>query len=189
MPLNPDEIVALTGTDFVTEVPNIRYRQHGNVLGIIKMYQDRFEWHDPGLPEPVVVIPYETVSGWFLLFLYITSVDIFYIWFLSFFIYEYHYFFDLQIINFIHKVFLDIIFLFSELRVSSPDKPKVQIQAVLTDQEHVNFHFVESGRSKDQLLELQKKTRAELQNLIVRHRKILKTVSFFLFTKTFHYME
>ena len=70
MPLNPDEIVALTGTAFVTQIPNIRFRQHGSALGIIKMYQDRFEWHDPALSDPVVVIPYETVSGLLLLLRY-----------------------------------------------------------------------------------------------------------------------
>ncbi|KAE9554346.1 hypothetical protein FO519_002456 [Halicephalobus sp. NKZ332] len=138
MPLNPDEIIALTGTDFVTQVPNVKYRQHGSVLGIIKMYQDRFEWHDPGVSEPIVVIPYETVS---------------------------------------------------ELRVSAPDKPKVQIQAVLTDQEHVNFHIAESGKSKDELLDLQKKTRAELQNLIVRHRKILKTHEQRMSNATMHELD
>lgn len=65
-----------------------------------------------------------------------------------------------------------------ELRVSAPDKPKVQIQAVLVDQEHVNFAFAEPGVGKEQLLESQRKTRSELQSLIVRHRKILKTVCF-----------
>lgn len=66
MPLNPEEIVALTGTTFVTQVPNVKYRQHGNALGIIKMFQDRFEWHDLVSSEPVVMIPYETISGLFL---------------------------------------------------------------------------------------------------------------------------
>uniref|UniRef100_A0AC34R7T1 BSD domain-containing protein n=1 Tax=Panagrolaimus sp. JU765 TaxID=591449 RepID=A0AC34R7T1_9BILA len=167
MPLNPEEIVALTGTTFVTQVPNIKYRQHGNTLGIIKMFQDRFEWHDPANPEPVVMIPYETIS---------------------------------------------------ELRVSAPDKPKVQIQAVLVDQEHVNFAFAEPGAGKEQLLESQKRTRSELQkhvnfafaepgagkeqllesqkrtrselqSLIVRHRKILKTHEQQMSTATTHELE
>ena len=70
----------------------------------------------------------------------------------------------------------------SVLRVSSPEKSKVQLQACLNVGENVTFQFADPSKNKEQLLVEQKKARDQLQELLVRHRKLVNTVGFHIFT-------
>jgi hypothetical protein len=125
MLLTPEEIVAITGTGFVQEIKNTKCRLHGNAMGSLRIFQDRFEWVVDGETTIVVIsVPYETVDM---------------------------------------------------LRVSAPDKSKVQLQAVLSVGEHVTFQFADSSKTKDQLLVDQKRARDQLQELVVRHRKLVSS--------------
>uniref|UniRef100_A0A7E4V4S6 BSD domain-containing protein n=1 Tax=Panagrellus redivivus TaxID=6233 RepID=A0A7E4V4S6_PANRE len=61
------------------------------------------------------------------------------------------------------------------LRVSAPDKPKVQIQACIVGGDHINFLFADSNKTKEQLLVEQGRARDQLQKLLVRYKKLVST--------------